>query len=140
MARADQVFEEYYQMVETVTFMELSALEKVLDKVFSAINVDIEWTKHFLDRANDKRNGKPINIIEIRDLFKQLFIQFKDKIANAKDGFEAVVDDLTSDINVPFIIQTIRDASGKISRKLTSKTIMRNKDFKTRTPKWKVKS
>ena len=58
-----------------VTQAQLDALEKVLDQVFAKVGIDIEFTRHFIDRVNDERNIKPISIKELAMLFKKEFIK-----------------------------------------------------------------
>ena len=57
-----------------VTQNQLDTLEGVLDKVFSKVGIDVEFTRHFIDRVNDTRNIKPISIKELAMLFKKEFI------------------------------------------------------------------
>ena len=55
---------------EDVTKSELDQIEKYADKLFAAVGIDVEFTRHFLDRANDERNKKPINTAELVRLFR----------------------------------------------------------------------
>ena len=32
---------------------------------YSCVGIDVEFTRHFLDRVNDERNKKPINTAEL---------------------------------------------------------------------------
>ena len=45
-----------------VTQIQIDALERVLDKVFGQVGIDVEFTRHFLDRVNDERNMKQITV------------------------------------------------------------------------------
>ena len=58
-----------------VTQPQLDALEKVLDRVFSQLGIDVEFTRHFLDRVNDERNIKQITLSELGQLFKKEFMK-----------------------------------------------------------------
>ena len=51
-------YEEF--LFEFVNHRDLDSIERYADKLFKVIGVDIEFTKHFFDRVNDARNGKPI--------------------------------------------------------------------------------
>ena len=42
---------------------DLDAIERYADKLFAKVGIDVEFTRHFLDRANDARNKKDINSI-----------------------------------------------------------------------------
>lgn len=41
-----------------ITQADLDAVEKYADRVFAKVGIDVEFTRHFLDRANDARNKK----------------------------------------------------------------------------------
>ena len=84
---------------------QLKQLEKTLDTLFAEIGIDIEFTKHFFDRLNDNRNGEQIKVREVRDMFRAEFKKYKDKFSNMKDGFEALLKDIQTDINIPFVIK-----------------------------------
>lgn len=109
-----------------VTQAQLDALEKVLDQVFSKVGIDIEFTRHFIDRVNDERNVKPISIKELAMLFKKEFVKYGKPIAQLGPDAQAVMKDLESDINVPFALEW----NGK-ELELIAKTVMRKKNFKT---------
>jgi len=117
---------------ENVTKQDLKQLEIVLDRLFSSYNIDIEFTKHFLDRVNDKRNGKHITIEELRDIFNKAYTKCAGSLSKMKN-IEAVLHDVQSDVNIPFILKY---NNGKIE--LVSKTIMRKKNFRTSDRKCNV--
>lgn len=118
-----------------VTSSQLKELEKVLDKLFSEINIDIEFRGHFVDRLNDPRNGEQITIRELRDLFRKEFVKYKEKFKNLKPDVEAMLKDIQSKINIPFIIKW-DDRNKELD--LIPKTIMRKANFTTRTKVYKV--
>ena len=37
---------------------DLDQVEKYADRIFASLGIDVEFTRHFLDRVNDKRNVK----------------------------------------------------------------------------------
>ena len=51
-------FKEYIS--EEITKNDLNQIEKYADKLFADVGIDVEFTRHFLDRVNDERNKKPI--------------------------------------------------------------------------------
>ena len=118
-----------------VTMGDLSALERVLDRLYRPLGIDIEFTKHFLDRVNDARNGRQITVSELASLFAKEFSKHGDKLANAKENTEAVLLDLSTDINVPFVIKH----SSRGGLELLSKTVMRKHNFKTRNRVYRVR-
>ena len=42
-----------------LTQTELDQLETFADRLFAKVGIDVEFTRHFLDRVNDTRNEKP---------------------------------------------------------------------------------
>jgi len=75
------LYKERYGVVEDVTQSQLDQLENVLDRVFGQLGIDVEFTRHFLDRVNDARNRKPITIQELAMLFKKEFQRWGKPIA-----------------------------------------------------------
>ena len=118
-----------------VTQAQLDALEKVLDQVFAKVGIDIEFTRHFIDRVNDERNIKPISIKELAMLFKKEFIKYGKPIAQLGPDAQAVMKDLESDINIPFALEW----NGK-ELELIAKTVMRKKDFKSSNKEFAVEN
>ena len=41
---------------------DLDNVEKYADRLYKAVGVDVEFTRHFLDRVNDARNKKQITM------------------------------------------------------------------------------
>lgn len=121
------------ELMEEITKANLNDVEKFADKIFAKVGIDIEFTKHFLDRVNDKRNGKDITVAELTRLFKQTYKKHGKKIPKMGDDAEAVLNDLQTDINLPFVLQW----DGK-EFDLIAKTVMRKKDFKTNNIKLRV--
>ena len=113
---------------EAITSVDLDQLETFADKLFAKVGIDVEFTRHFLDRVNDARNVKPITMAELTRLFKQEFKRYGKPIAQMGPGQEAVMKDLQTDINLPFALQYDRDNN---ELDLIAKTVMRKKDFKT---------
>ena len=58
-----------YEQDQEITQAQLDALEAVLDRVFGQLGIDVEFTRHFLDRVNDERNRRQITIKELGLLF-----------------------------------------------------------------------
>ena len=119
----------YNKLNEDITKSQLDALEAYADKLFAKLGIDVEFTRHFLDRANDERNLKPISIPELMGMFKRLHRKHGKPLSKIDNDFDAVVKDFNSNINIPFAINvTPNDID------LVAKTVMRKKDFKTSTP------
>jgi len=132
-AQIENLAEEIY--VEEVTKADLNDVEKFADKIFAKVGIDIEFTRHFLDRVNDKRNGKEINVAELTRLFKQTYKKHGKKIPKLGDDAQAVLNDIQTDINMPFVLHWDEKAK---EFDLIAKTIMRKKNFKTTNQKLRV--
>ena len=119
------IVEEY--ITEDITKSDLDQVEKYADRLFSAVGIDVEFTRHFLDRVNDERNEKPITTAELIGLFKRTYKKHGKKIPKINPDTQPVVKDMKRDINMPFVINI--DKNGMLN--LVAKTIIRKKDFKT---------
>ena len=117
--------------VPEITQVQLDTLEKYLDQLFSKLGIDVEFTRHFLDRVNDERNLKQITIKELAILFKDTYINYGKKIAQMGPDAQAVIKDMRSDINVPFVLNW--DSRSQVLD-LVAKTVMRKKNFTTPNP------
>jgi hypothetical protein len=127
-------FLEY--ITEEISKTQLDTLEIKLDDIWNSLGMDIEFTKHFLERVNDERNGKPIELKELEKIFVQAFTKYGASLKKLKHSeVEAVLSDIETQINVPFVLKWNRD---KKILELVSKTIMRKKDFKTPDKKYVV--
>jgi len=122
------------QISEKISRSDLDQIEKYADKLFAAVGIDVEFTRHFLDRVNDERNKKPINTAELIRLFRLTFKKYGKKIAKMNPDAEAVIHDMETDVNMPFVLNL--DRNGMLD--LVAKTVMRKKDFKTRNQKLEV--
>ena len=122
------------RLLEFVSKQDLDQVEKYADRLFAAVGIDVEFTRHFLDRVNDTRNKKPISTAELIRLFRLSYKKYGKKIPQMGAKAQAVIHDMETDINMPFVINI--DKSGMLD--LVAKTVMRKKDFKTSNPKLKV--
>lgn len=113
------------------TIIDLQELKKKINKVFDRIGIDVRFTKHFVDRVLDARNNPDITISELGRLFGKEYQKWGTKIAAMSADQEAVLTDLSSDINIPFIMAW--DSKNK-QLNLVAKTVMRKKEFKTPDP------
>ena len=113
-----------------ITQSDIDQLEKYADRLFAAVGIDVEFTRHFLDRVNDTRNKTQITPSELTRLFKQSYKKYGKKIAKLGPDAEAVLNDMRTDINMPFALKW----DGK-ELDLVAKTVMRKKNFGTSNPK-----
>ena len=113
-----------------LTAKDLDTVEKYADNLYKSLGVDIAFTRHFLDRVNDTRNIKQITVAELIRLFKQSYKKYGKQIPKLGNDAQAVLNDIKTDINMPFVLKW----DGK-ELELIAKTIMRKKDFKTSNKK-----
>jgi hypothetical protein len=117
-----------------VSKSDLNALEKILDRLFKDLNIDIEFTRHWRERVNDKRNKQQITVSEIESLFRKIHQKYADVLKSADVDWQAVLKDINSQINIPFVFNWDK----KEGLQLVAKTVMRKKNFKTPNPVLKV--
>jgi len=122
-------------LTEIISQSELDSIESYLDKLFAAIGIDVEFTRHFLDRVNDARNRKQIEPEELEDLFAKTYEDYGQEIAKLGPDAEAVIVDMDSNINVPFVLK-YNSSTKKLE--LISKTVMRKQNFQTSNKKLTV--
>lgn len=115
----------------TVTRLQLNKLEKELDDLFANVGIDIEFTRHFLDRVNDERNEREITVEELRMIFKEVYAEYKNKLKKYGAGFEAVFKNPPTAINIPFALDWDQENQ---ELDLVGKTVMRKKNFTTSNP------
>lgn len=120
-----------------ITSAELDNVERFADNMFGKIGIDVEFTRHFLDRVNDERNVKPITVSELIRLFKQEYKRWGKPIKQLGPDAEAVMKDMKTDINIPF---ALRWDPRNQELDLIAKTVMRKKDFKTSNQEFPVES
>jgi len=113
---------------ENISKSDLDSIEVYADSLFKKIGIDVEFTRHFLERLNDARNKKAITAAEIEGIFKRTYIKHGKQILKLGDDAEAVIKDMRSDINVPFHLSYDR-STGMFD--MIMKTVMRKKSFLT---------
>jgi len=110
---------------EKLSQSQVNELERFADKLLAKFDIDIEFTRHFVDRVNDARNNPEVKVAELQKFFKKVQKAKGNKIKNVGD-LQAVLKDVTTDLNIPAVIRDKGD-----DFEVTLKTIMRKKDFKT---------
>jgi len=120
-------------LTEDISMSQLNQVEKHLDKVWAKVGIDVEFTRHFHDRVNDARNGKPINTAELLRIYKQIYKRYGKPISQLSKGTEILLKDMSTDINVPVVLRW----NGR-ELEMIAKTVMRKKNFMTRTKKYSI--
>jgi hypothetical protein len=119
---------KFSELREQVSKSDLDGVEKFADRLFAKVGIDVEFTRHFLDRVNDERNKKQITTAELTRLFKQTYNKHGKKIPQLGPDAEAVLKDMRTDINMPFVLKWDKTSQ---EFELVAKTIMRKKGFAT---------
>jgi len=122
---------------DSLSRADLDQLEIFADKVFGKVGIDVNFTRHFLDRVNDERNIKQITKGELTRLFKQEAKRWAKPIARLGPDQEGTMKDLQTQINLPFVL--VWDHNNQ-ELDLIAKTVMRKKDFKTHNTEFPVES
>ena len=125
-------WKEWNTINEAVTPSELDLVEDYADRLFKELGLDVEFSKHFRERVNDPRNAKPISSAELIGLFKRAYEKSGKKISAMPPSAEAVIQDMRTDLNTPFVIE-YDPRSGELD--LVMKTIMRKRGFQTTNDK-----
>jgi len=120
-------------LLEDVSQTQLNQVEKYLDKLWAKVGIDVEFTRHFMDRVNDARNGKPISPAELIKIYREIYKKYGKPISQLKSGAEILLKDMETDINVPVVLKW----DGK-EFDMIAKTVMRKKNFKSSTKKYSV--
>ena len=100
-------------------------VEKFADRILKKYDIDIEFTRHFVDRLNDPRNNPEIKVAELQRFFKKIQ-KNKGRNIRSNPDVELVLKDMSSNLNLPVVINKRGD-----SFEVVNKTIMRKQDFKT---------
>jgi len=123
-----------YELHEDIDQNALDQVERFAENLWSKLGIEVDFTRHFIERVNDERNGRQITTAELVRLFKKEYEIYGKSIRKLNDQDEAILKDLTTEINLPFIIKDTN--SGK---KLVAKTIMRKPNFRSPDPEFVVR-
>ena len=126
-----KTFSQY--LFEEVSQSDLVQIDRYADKIFAPLNINVKFSKHFLDKIKDERNKKPINQAELVRLFRLAKKKYGKKIANMNPDVQAVISDTETDVNIPFALKPKGDVL-----LFVAKTVMRKKNFRTNNPVFKV--
>lgn len=118
---------------EDITQQQVNDLEKFADKLLNKYNIDVEFTRHFVDRLNDPRNNPDIKIAELQKFFKKIEKNKGKSVKQLGPDVEAVLKDIETNLNLPIVIHY---KNGEFE--VTHKTIMRKKNFATSNQKVEI--
>ena len=77
---AADVYRAYIEKMKKITKQrnedfsqrDVNDLEKFADRILKKYKIDVEFTKHFVDRLNDPRNSPAIKVSELQKFFKKI--------------------------------------------------------------------
>jgi hypothetical protein len=129
--RDEDIFESIVNNIKNDNTSDKEQIEKIIQPVEDFADkelnpLDIEFSNHFFKRLVDPRNIKPISSAELIGFFKRLAKKKKQLFDFLSKYKEIVATDNRTDINIPLVKQ---------SNTAIAKTIMRNKYFKTSSPR-----
>jgi hypothetical protein len=123
---------------------DLSNVEHDIDQMFRDIGLDVIFTQHFKNRLldagqkdradhlpNSAARDTDVSSKELYAAFAALKSTYGKSLLKAKfnrEEFTGILKDMTTKLNIPFVIDYDRVYSGL--HKLTASTIMRKGDFK----------
>ena len=110
---------------EKFTQSDVVGLEKFADRILKKYKIDVEFTRHFVDRLNDPRNDPEIKVAELQRFFKKIQRNKGIGILSSPD-IEAVLKDMETNLNLPVVIKKKGNEF-----EVLNKTIMRKPNFKT---------
>ena len=112
-------------VIERFKQSDVVGLEKFADRILRKYKIDVEFTKHFVDRLNDPRNEPEIKVSELQRFFKKIQRNKGVGILSSPD-IEAVLKDMETNLNLPVVIKKKGNEF-----QVLNKTIMRKPNFKT---------
>ena len=118
---------------EEVSQRELYTVERFADDLWRQYGIDVQFTKHFVERVNDPRNNPPIYVDDLIDMFRKEYHSQGEHISQLPDQSQGVMRDMFTKLNLPFVI-----IDGKRGKTMVTKTAMRKKDFRTSNPTFDV--
>lgn len=107
-------------------------------------SVSVQFAGHFAERMIDDRNDPKITLDELEAFIRKIDAsdEMQSNLAKAgAEGLQAVVHEIKSKLNVPFMIKLLPDgpdANDIPDLKLVPKTIMRKANFGTSGPKFNM--
>ena len=78
-SRGKNVYRKYIEKMKKITKQknedftqkDVNDLEKFADRILAKYGIDVEFTRHFVDRLNDPRNSPAIKVSELQKFLKR---------------------------------------------------------------------
>lgn len=99
------------KLFELQSTAEVTELEKQLDKMFASLGIDVEFTRHFIERILGRERS--VSVEDIVRSFDQLKRKYKARLLKAKKtpNYSAVLRDFDQDLNIVFGIKPGKDGA-----------------------------
>lgn len=109
---------------------DVTKIENFFDRVFAKFGIDLEFSRHFVERLSDTRNNPCISLREFAEMLKKIYEKKKNNKISLKKykDTEIVIKDIQTDLNMPVAIEYDRKNDELV---VIGKTIMRKKNFRT---------
>ena len=116
------------KLFELQSPIEVKELENQLDALMRSVGLDVVFTSHFIERMLGR--DRAVTKEEIVGAFQKLKAKYKQRLLSAKKhpGYEAILKDFDSDLNVVFVIEP-----GDPTPELVNITMMQKDPNKFRT-------
>jgi hypothetical protein len=122
-------FKKFYSFVnENVQRGQLKYAEDFADKLFSKYGIDVEFTKHFIERVNDPRNKPEITLDELIQLFKKTAEKFGKEFSNEYETLQVVVKDIVIS-NLDGSTDAVSKTNPKVEVKVIKPADVKNKKY-----------
>ena len=112
---------------------DLQRAELAIDNMFRQLGLDVQFAQHFKNRVLDNGSEARDTDVTAKEIFKafnSLKIKYGQKLINAKHNkaeFVAILKDMSTNLNIPFVIDYDRAYNGL--HKLKATTLMRKRNF-----------
>lgn len=116
------------KLVELFSQRELDSVEDKLDAVFDKFDIDVVFSRHFIERLNDKRNASEITPEELEKIYTEVSRRYGNKLSKENPSYQALMQDLSTALNIP-IVMSQHPGSNSGKKKMVAKTIMKKPGF-----------
>jgi hypothetical protein len=93
------------KLVELASPVEVVELERQLDDMFKTLGLDVEFSRHFIERLLGRE--RRVTVQDITSAFQRMKQKYKQRLLSAKKkgGYEAILKDFSNDLNIVFGIK-----------------------------------
>lgn len=112
---------------------DLQKAELAIDVMFRELGLDVQFSQHFKNRVLDNGSEARDTDVSAREVFRAfnaLKVKYGERLmaaSNNRKEFVAILKDMSTDLNIPFVIDYDRAYKGL--HKLKATTLMRKRNF-----------